>query len=587
MKHVAPSKARIAILGDYLIAVSKSIVVDQSSSAVSKKAARNRMDLLLIVNDVLHTDKFHCRSTMKQSIFGDECQGFVVELIEQAAACIPKKASQLELKLRAIINYWTVNKLLSVESLKTCQDKADEALSVAQGDMSVRKRNYLLPEFHGDRNAPWHELPASYMLEPMIKYPKRPINPSMIEIQKLDKKPVSSHVRKLLDNFFEKIDSKYLPTGDNPTGETIEYMLSLNPAGGLLKVDKVTGKKVMVANPYGWSLKFCRDMRKFGVPENIKIAREDLERMEDMQDPPFSSVSRRDDRPHRPSTSSSAESDYRRERKRYNRRSRSPGSYDGDDGHGMSRDGALGRRITSPHPRFRHQESEGRGLVEPRPSSRASSRAYDADRPRTLSQWSGSNRNTQSSPGNHQQRTPPMPQQNYAQSYSQAPQPPFNAPPFPPQQLSGQFQGQFQGQFPMSMPPFGVPPPPPPQFQGPGDYVPPPPPLDFRGVWRSPAPSMNMPSNGPQHGNQQGNQYRNQYGNQHGNPQSNQYGNQQANQYGNTYGNQGGNQYGNNGQYGQNRGGYQGGRGGYGGGQRGGFNGNRGGWRGNGRGGRY
>ena len=106
MKHVAPSKARIAILGDYLIAVSKSIVVDQSAPGPAKKAARNRMDLLLIVNDVLHTDKFHRRNTIKQGIFSDECESFVVDLIEQGAVCITERASQLELKLRAIINYY-------------------------------------------------------------------------------------------------------------------------------------------------------------------------------------------------------------------------------------------------------------------------------------------------------------------------------------------------------------------------------------------------------------------------------------------------------------------------------------------------
>ncbi|CAN9119627.1 unnamed protein product [Alternaria alternata] len=566
VKHVAPSKARIAILGDYLIAVSKSIVVDQSAPGPAKKAARNRMDLLLIVNDVLHTDKFHRRNTIKQGIFSDECESFVVDLIEQGAVCITERASQLELKLRAIINYWTVNRLLSTESLKTCREKADEALLIAQGGMPVRKRNYLLPEFHGDRYAPWHDLPASYMLEQMIKYPKRPINPSKIQVQRLDKKPVSPHVRNLLDNFFEKIDLKYLPTGDNPTSETTKYKLSLDPMGQLVKQNKETGETVTVANGYGWSPKFCQDMQKFGVPENIKIAREDAERMEDMDDLPVTSVARRDDRHSRPTTSSS-DSDYRRERMGYNRsRSRSysrrsSGSYDDDRSppRRRFREENQGRRRVSPSPSSKptRRELEQRGLVE----SGRHSRAYDKDGSQPASQWNGPNRNSQGSPGNHQHHVPPMPPQNYGQPYSQPPQAPFNAPPFPPQH----------------MPPFDVPPPPPPQFQGPGGFVPPPPPPNFNGAWVPPPPppnfnggwphplppNMNMPPHGPQQSNPHGGQYGNQGGNQ--------------------YGNQGGNQYGNNGQYGQNRGGYQGGRG-YGGGQRGG---NRGGWRGTGRGGRY
>jgi hypothetical protein len=592
VKHVAPSKARIAILGDYFIAVSKSIVVDPSAPGPAKKAARNRMDLLLILNDVLHTDKFHCRNTTKQGIFGDECEGFVVDLVDQAAVCIAEKASQLEVKLRAIINYWTVNRLLGAECLKACRDKADEALLIAQGGLPVRRRNYLLPEFHGDRSAPWHDLPASYMLEQMIKHPKRPINPSKIQIQKLDKKPVSPHVRNLLDNFFEKIDLKYLPTGDNPTCETTKYRLSLDPLGQLLKLDKESGVKTIVANGYGWSPKFCQDMHKFGVPENIKIARDDAERMEDMdmEDAPVMSVTRRDDQHSRPTTSSS-DSDYRRERMGYNdSRSRSysrrsSGSY--DDGRSPPRrrfrDETQGRRRMSPSPASKrnHHEHENRGLGQPGRHSRA----YGRDGSQPAPQWNGPNRNNQGSPGNHQHHAPPMPPQNYGQSYSQSPQPPFNAPPFVPQHMPGQLQGQS----PHAMPPFGVPPPPPPGFQASGGFVPPPPP-NFNGGWAPPPPppnfngvwpplpqNMNIGPNGQQQGNQQGNQHGNQYGNQG----SNQYGVQGGNQYGNNFG------PGNNSQYSQNRGGFQGGRG-YGGGQRGGYNGgNRGGWRGTGRGGRY
>ncbi|KAL1799313.1 hypothetical protein ACET3X_003350 [Alternaria dauci] len=607
VKHVAPSKARIAIFGDYLIAVSKSIVVDQSAPGPAKKAARNRMDLLLIVNDVLHTDKFHRRTTMKQGIFSDECESFVVDLIEQAATCITESASQLELKLRAIINYWTVNGLLSTESLKPCREKADEALLIAQGGMPVRKRNYLLPEFHGDRHAPWHDLPASYMLEPMINDPKRPINPAKIQIQRLDKKPVSPHVRNLLDDYFEKIDLKYMPTGDNPTSETTKYRLSLDPMGQLVKQNKETGETITVANGYGWSPKFCHDMQKFGVPENIKIAREDAERMEDMDDLPVTSMTRRDDRQNRP-TISSSDSDYKRERKGYNR-SRSPSyshsSGSSDDGHPPSRrrfgEETQGRRRISPRvSKLTRRVLEDQGLVE----MGRESKKYESDRSRREPPWYDTDRNSQGSPGSYQHHAPPMPPQNYGQPYSQPPQAPLNAPPFPPQHMPGQSQGQY----PMSMAPFDVPPPPPPQFQGPGDFVPPPPPPNFSGVWTPPPPppssqgawlhplppNMNMASHGPQQGNQYGSQYGNQGGTYYGSQGGNQYGghqydNQSGNQYGTQYGTQGGNQYGyqgvnqysNNGQYGQNQGGYQGG-------QRGGYNGgNRGGRRGNRRGGRY
>ncbi|KAJ5022187.1 hypothetical protein PSV08DRAFT_388785, partial [Bipolaris maydis] len=534
VKHIAPSKARIALLGDYLISVSKSIVLDLNNPVVAKKAVRNRMDLLLIVNDVLHTDKFHRRSAVKQGIFSDVCGSFVAELIEQAAVCMTEKDSQPEKKLKAIINYWAVNQLVSADCLKLCRDRADEVLSIAHGGTPVRKRNYLLPEYHGDRTAPWYDLPASYMLEPMIKHPNRPIDPSQIKIQKLDKKPVSPHVRNLLDNFFEKIDLKYRPTGNNPTGETAKYKLSLDPMGQLVKQDKETGETTTVANGYGWSMKFCQDMQKHGVPENIKIAREDIERMEGgAQFAPTRSKARDARRSHR---SPSSDSDYRRGRRHYSRsRSRSrhgsESSYDSRPSPRRSRSGARTQehRRSSPKPTHKGHDQ-----------SRQLPRSQDRDGGQRESQWSGpggQNRSAHGSPGNQPYQASAMPPQNFGQPYSQSPQPSFNAPPFPPQ----------PGQFPIPMPPFGIPPPPPPQFQGAGAFVPPPPPPNYTGPW-PPPPNMSVPANSSQHGNQYGNS--------------------------------------NNGSYNQNQGGYQGGRG-YGSPQRGGYNNNRGSWRGAGRGGRY
>lgn len=520
---------------------------------MAQKPARNRMDLLLIVSDVLHTDKFHRRSATKQGYVGSECGGFVVDLIEQAAACITEKGSQLETKLRAIINYWAVNQLVSADILKACRDRADETLFIAQGGTPVRKRNYLLPEYHGDRTAPWYDLPASYMLEPMIKHPKRPIDASQIKIQKLDKKPVSPHVRNLLDNFFEKVDLKYLPTGDNPTGETPKYKLSLDPMGQVIKHDKETGETATVANGYGWSMKFCQDMQKHGVPENIKIAREDIRRMEeDVEPAPDMSATRRNDRRQR--RSSSSDSDYRRERRRYSRsRSRSytrrgsDSSYDSrrSPPRSRSRDMGQGRRKVSPRQGRRGSDDRDQRFENRGPNQlRQPPRPQDRDGHQRESQW---DRNTHGSPGN-QYQAPPMPPHNHAQPYSQPPQPPFNAPPFPPP------PGQFQGQYSMPMPPFGVPPPPPPQLQGAAGFAPPPPPPNYNGPWPPPPPNMNVPPNGPQ----------------------------QHTQYGNNFSPNNKVPYNQN----QNQGSYQGGRG-YGGPQRGGYNGNRGGWRGTGRGGRF
>ena len=97
MKHIASSKSRIAILGDYLVAVAKSIVVDDGASGIAKEVIRKRMNLLEVVSDALHTDKFHRRGQMK-GFLGEESWDFILELIEHVATCIKERGTSVELK---------------------------------------------------------------------------------------------------------------------------------------------------------------------------------------------------------------------------------------------------------------------------------------------------------------------------------------------------------------------------------------------------------------------------------------------------------------------------------------------------------
>ncbi|KZM26752.1 uncharacterized protein EKO05_0010112 [Ascochyta rabiei] len=577
VKHIAPSRIRIAVVGDYLVSISRSIVVNTASSA-PKKATRNRLDILLVANDALHTDKYHRNSTAKHGSLGLELVPHLLELVELAASCATEKESQMEKKLRAIINCWAVNQLVNEDTFMSLRERADEAFLLAQGGTPVRKRNYLLPEYHGDRTAPWYELPAAYMLDQMIAQPNRPLDPYRIKVARFNKKPVSTHVRKLLDNYFENIDLKHTPTGDNPTGETKKYNLWLDPMGQLVKRDKETGETATVSNGYGWSMKFCQEMQKDGMPESIRTLREDAERLEAVPDKPR--VQRRHSRSPRPRRRSSSVSSPRRDRDRRSR-SDSYASRSSYDSRSRSRSRHHDRRRRSPRDeegghidrsrRYDDRDSEGR-RPPPQPINRV--------QPHHGGQWNGQqvlNQNNQLSSGNDQFL--PNAPQSFAPNLSQPPQPGFNAPPFLPQPP---MPSQFPGQFPMQSFP---PPPPPMPFQGPGGFpggVPPPPPPNFSGPFPPPPPNMPAMANNPYNFDHQ---YSNAYGNNF----------QPGNNPGFNHQNQGGfpgpgyNQDSNPPQV-QNQSTFQGGRGGYGGNYQGNrnYNNNRGGYGGRGqRGGRW
>ncbi|KAL5116608.1 hypothetical protein ACEQ8H_005486 [Pleosporales sp. CAS-2024a] len=495
VKHVASSRTRIASLGDYLTSISKSIIVEDgriAAPSAAKSASRRRFVPLLIVNDVLHADKYHPRSPAKTAIFGKESMAYIAELVELAATYISEKDTVLEKRLRAILNYWALNHLLGADDIKSLQNQADEALLIAQGGRPVRKRNYLLPEYHGDRYAPWHDLPASYMLEQMIKRPNRPIDPTRIKVAKLDKKPVSAHVRQLLDHYFENIDLKYVPTGANPTGETLKYKLWLDPMGQLVKQNKETGQTDTVCNGYGWSLKLCQDMQKDGVPHNIKAAREESQRemeMEGLRPAPQQRKShRRSSASPRRRRYSSPESDYRRHGRSHSRNRRSSRSSYDSRSPSRSHDRLRSRsgRRTPPRQTRRPSPDRGRSRYDDaqRDQQRQNNRTYSGNSSNAGQQWNAPDVPRDQGMSNPNQYPPPPPP--VSQSYSQASPLPFGAPPFPPPPPPPPVMpNQFGGQFPMPNfppPPFqpgtfpgGIPPPPPPPPNYSGPYPPPPP----------------------------------------------------------------------------------------------------------------
>lgn len=250
------------------------------------KTKRMRFNALAIMNDLLHAGLYHRQNSATKVAVSNELVESLNELVELVAACISKKNSPSENRLMAILNSWYINGLVNAEDTALLRDTAMETWRVAQGGTPalVPKRNYVLPEFHGNKSARWQQLPASHMLEQIAKFPGQPINGANMTIAKLDKKQVSQSVRKLVDNFHENLKLDYKPSGDNHSGGTKQHKLSLDPIGQLVKQDKRTRKRVIVSNRYGWSTEMCKDMLKDGIPGAAKATLEKQARLGEDED---------------------------------------------------------------------------------------------------------------------------------------------------------------------------------------------------------------------------------------------------------------------------------------------------------------
>jgi hypothetical protein len=277
VQYIAPSSSRLHVLGKYLVAMSRSIVLDPNVKVA--KATRNRLDLLLVVNDVLHADRFHGRKSEEDAAHvrvAVELRPHIETLVELAAVAVGGNKSTHEIKLKAIINFWAASQCISADAFASICERFAIGLAVARGGTPIRKRTYALPEQFGDRNAPWHELPASYMVDHLVERPDQPINTNSIRASRLGQRQPSERVRGLLEEYFENIDLVYKPTGDNPTGGTKKYKLWLDSMGQLVKQNKVTGETKTVCNGYGWSVKFCQDMQDDGLPGRVAEKRENF-----------------------------------------------------------------------------------------------------------------------------------------------------------------------------------------------------------------------------------------------------------------------------------------------------------------------
>ena len=515
------------------------------------------MTILLVINDVLHSDTHHRESKNTSATVASTLKYRIGDLVELAALAVPGKTSPAETKLKAIIDLWASSGYISAADSVDLHERVADGRAVAQGATPQQRKTHKLPEWFGNRNVPWHELSSSYMIEPLLKKPGRPIVAGTINVMPFDQKQPSDRVRTLLETYLENTDLQCLSTGDKPTGETKKYKFWLNSSGQLIKQNKATGETSTVYNSYGWSTELCKQLQDNAVPDRVSDLRE-VHKKKAAAAPPkkesrWDSSSRnygrdapRPDRRYEDNTPSppvycsrswsshSCSRSRSRSRSHDRSRSHSRSSSHGTKKTGNSRPGDF-RRRSSHDEGSRYNNRSNRFDRRGRRPSDSSSRNHPQDKkPR----WNGPSGNQKIPP---QQRT-----HNASETYPQAaahsnahvpaaaqPQRSMSGyvPP-PPPPAPGHFAGYSMSGFP-------PPPPPPQQYQGTAPPPPPPPP-NFQGQY---------------------------YGAPGGYQNSYQYGNNSTNYHNNT-----------GGYAGQGRGNH---RGGYQGGQRGGY---RGGYQGQGRG---
>lgn len=422
--------------------------IDVEEYSAPDKAVRNRLDLVLLMSDVLHTAKFH-----KSIAIQVELQPFVKQLVALVAICCHEKNSKHERRLKAVVKFWFINSLFTTEDISDIMESVRAGFHRARDHTlpPPRSINDNLPAYFGGSNVTDHDLPAAYVLTREL-YMDRRGEPAGIKSQRLPRQPTRK-TTDILDAYFQKLDEIYRPTADNPLGAVGGYRQWTDATGHQIAQHKTTSSTRKITNGLGWSIDMCKQMQERGRVQKVFKAeaglcgrdldghRGDANGRQGHYD---SDHSRSRSRTRRRREHSSSDSEYgRRERRRD--RSGSHSSYDSRRGRSSSRRDDR-----------EHQKGPSRSRYD----------EYNRDEdPRRLRGTGKKTDNYKQPPAlnSHQRNNPPPPppppQPNTAPPNFplQPPHFPENfQPQFPPNQPPGSMgSGAFPGQF---APPFTGPP---------------------------------------------------------------------------------------------------------------------------------
>ncbi|KAI8275594.1 hypothetical protein K4K56_001327 [Colletotrichum sp. SAR 10_98] len=287
LKNLAPSPARVAALGKYLAALSKSFPGDDATAAAGAGAAKNktkpsskrkRLHILYILNDVLYHTVVRDRDTR----LATELQPSLPPLFHAAASFhnCPKHMRKLD----DLLSLWDQQKYISTHTIADLRETVKEAphggkvTKAAEGEgannqtgsnLAVKPAKdapYMIPSMHGDPNTPWFDLPAANWLPHLEPNSTKAMNPNMIKPLQLAPGPADKALAKAVKDLLADVERLYSKSAAPQQPD--QQSTDLSEMGERVILDEITGEVIGGETYYGWSRNFCEKMkqRKKGKP---------------------------------------------------------------------------------------------------------------------------------------------------------------------------------------------------------------------------------------------------------------------------------------------------------------------------------
>ena len=356
LEHILPSSSRTTAFSKYLVTLSKNVAALPEHSQT--RSCRQRLHVLYIVNDIFHHVNHHIRDEKIRQHAQENLAAVLPELFAGAAA---EKKSRTTKRLSDLIQIWEDEKY----SDRAVFSRVREALSSgtatdvytrvqAEAKKTAKELPWIIPATHGDPAAPFFDLPAANLM-PHIGRNSTPMRPDRIRAFQLTPGPADDSLVQAMKDFLKdvkSIDDPFSTLEDEGIVPDIDEM-------GQISYKNEAGDSISDTY-YGWSRKFCENMRKNRTRKNSGA-----DRSRSRSNGSSSSASRSPRKRRRYDSSRSRSRSYSRSRspKRFESRNRAP-----------SRPREMQPRSFSPEPprfetRPQHHQQPAPPLPQPARSS--------------------------------------------------------------------------------------------------------------------------------------------------------------------------------------------------------------------------
>ena len=263
MDNIVQSAARCTALGKYLNALAASFCTAGKEQG-QPSGKRRCLHILYLVNDLLH----HAKYNGNDASMAGKMQGILMDLMGSTASF--KDCPKHQSKISKLLNLWQEKDYYSSSYIDKLREAANNAAmgedigrvanDGAEGSADskiIKETPYVMPASHGDNSTPWFDLPAANLMPHIVPNSTKALNPDDIRPLQLVAGPADESLVNAVKILLEDVETIFGEADSVNKGEW-----DVDELGQMVELDEITGEIIAGEGYYGWSRKFCENMKR-------------------------------------------------------------------------------------------------------------------------------------------------------------------------------------------------------------------------------------------------------------------------------------------------------------------------------------